>query len=397
MNRRIGGAPCFRPVRSLVATVLTLLIVLTVAWLAPRVDAVPQYAARTGMTCANCHFDPNGGGPRKEMGFLFARQRHDLAPDTTATGQSMAELSNRLSDWFYFGTNTRLLYLYDDPEAYGGVARDAISNFFQMQEALYTTVRPHERLLLHWTLDWNEFSGASTRDVYGMIDGLPAGAYVRAGRFRLPFGLRWEDHTSGTRYGFLQPEGGDVGGALPYDPRDPQAGVEIGAAPGRWFGAFSFTAGEFGYLGGDAHTLAAKWGVNVRPVQLAISGYDAFRSTDGSRALRWGAYGIFGWRELAVVAEVVGGENWNGGDPTTRVAGLSAEASYRIARPFTLLARYDFSDQNRDADGFAAERFGGEAIWTVVPFADVRLAYRRIIPETSGDVNQIQAQWHLYF
>jgi hypothetical protein len=360
-------------------------------------SAVPQFAARTGFTCGSCHFDRGGGGPRKEMGFLFARQRHDLAPDTTAIGQSMSELTNRLSDWFYFGTNTRLLYLYDDPEAYGSVERDRISNFFQMQSALYTTVRPHERLLLHWTLDYNEFSGASTRDVYGMIEGFPADGYVRAGRFRLPFGLRWEDHTTGTRYGFLAPESGDVGGALPYDPRAPQAGVEIGAVPGNWFGALSFTSGEFGYLGGDAHTLVAKWGVNYRPVQLAISGYDSYRSQDGSRALRWGAYGIFGWRDLALVAEVVGGENWNDDVSTTRIAALATEATWRFSRAVSVAARYDFSDRDRDTDGFAAERFGGEAIWTVVPFADLRIAYRRIIPETSGDVNQIQAQWHLYY
>jgi hypothetical protein len=397
MERRIDSGA--RRLAARITIALTgFAVALAVAVLALRpATAVPQYAARTGFACANCHFDRSGGGPRQEMGFLFAKQRHDLIPDTTAIGQSMSELSNRLSDWFYFGTNTRLLYLYDDPEEFGGIERDRISNFFQMQSALYATVRPHERLLLHWTLDYNEFSGSSTRDVYGMVEGFPAAGYLRAGRFRLPFGLRWEDHTTGTRYGFLAPESGDVGGALPYDPRDPQAGVEIGAAPGQFFGAASFTAGEFGYLGGDAHTIVAKLGANLRPVQFALSGYDAFRSTDGTRALRWGAYGILGWRDLAVVAELVGGENWDQSEPAQRVAALSTEATWRFSRALSVAARYDFSDQNRDADGFAAERFGGEAIWTVVPFADLRIAYRRVIPEASGDVNQIQAQWHLYY
>lgn len=30
-------------------------------------ESLPLYATRTGLLCASCHFDPNGGGPRNEL------------------------------------------------------------------------------------------------------------------------------------------------------------------------------------------------------------------------------------------------------------------------------------------------------------------------------------------
>lgn len=360
------------------------------------VAAVPTYAARTGFTCVTCHFDPNGGGPRKEMGFLFERQRHDLTPDPCQRWQGLAELTNRLSDWFYFGTNTRMLYLYDDADPYGALNPPAISTFFQMETALHATLRPHPNLLVSWTLDFGEFSGSKTRDAYGMIDGLPQGLYLRAGRFRNPFGLRQDDHTAATRFGFLNPASGSGGGVLPYDPREPQSGVEVGANPGMFFGSLALTNAR-GAFSDRVNTVALKWGVNHRPLQVGVSGYDAYLSSTGARNLRWGGYGLFGWRDLTVRGEIVGGEDRDPGGTVTRVAGTFVEADYRFRRWLLISGRYDFVDRNRDLPGFAAERFGGDAIFTPVPFADLRIGYRRIVPETAGDENQALAMWHFYY
>src|SRR5258708_14588061 len=47
-------------------------------------STVPLFAARTGLMCGTCHFDPNGGGPRNQYGFSFSRNRHspEAHPDT---------------------------------------------------------------------------------------------------------------------------------------------------------------------------------------------------------------------------------------------------------------------------------------------------------------------------
>ena len=52
---------------------------------------LPGYAARTGLDCRSCHFDPNGGGPRNGVGFLFALPGLDHArrfPPTDACSLS---------------------------------------------------------------------------------------------------------------------------------------------------------------------------------------------------------------------------------------------------------------------------------------------------------------------
>jgi len=48
---------------------------------APRVHALPEYAAYTGESCATCHVSPGGGGPRTLRGMLWAaRGRPDQVP-----------------------------------------------------------------------------------------------------------------------------------------------------------------------------------------------------------------------------------------------------------------------------------------------------------------------------
>ena len=66
--------------RRLVRVFPLLLLALSLGSLlvAKRAQTTPLWAARTGNLCGQCHFDPNGGGPRNDYGFMFARNRHSL-------------------------------------------------------------------------------------------------------------------------------------------------------------------------------------------------------------------------------------------------------------------------------------------------------------------------------
>ena len=66
---------------------------------ARRAQTVPLYAARTGLLCESCHFDPNGGGPRKEFGFAFARNRHRVEPEDTTSRWHDLDIGNRLLEY----------------------------------------------------------------------------------------------------------------------------------------------------------------------------------------------------------------------------------------------------------------------------------------------------------
>jgi hypothetical protein len=48
-------------------------------WLAPRpANALPKYAAETGLACGRCHVNPAGGGPRTAFGKAFAANGHKV-------------------------------------------------------------------------------------------------------------------------------------------------------------------------------------------------------------------------------------------------------------------------------------------------------------------------------
>ena len=67
------------------------------------------------------------------------------------------------------------------------------------------------------------------------------------------------------------------------------------------------------------------------------------------------------------------------------------------ARKVADLKPGDFADVYRSALGNASERFTVETDVTLVPFSDLKLSYRRIVPETSPDEHQMLAMWHFYF
>src|SRR6185295_5581818 len=98
-------------------------------------QSLPLYAARTGNKCMQCHFDPNGGGPRNDYGFLFARNRHSVAADTTGPFKDL-NLTNRVGENMpvYFGVNQRLMMLANHIEGNHGTL-DRLA-FFNMENAL---------------------------------------------------------------------------------------------------------------------------------------------------------------------------------------------------------------------------------------------------------------------
>ena len=97
-----------------------------------------------------------------------------------------------------------------------------------MQGALHVTFLPHKNLTVVMSRDFGEFSGDKTRDLFGMVQEAGGRFYLKAGRIRQLFGLRQDDHTAGTRAGFLRTASGGTFGLLPFDPRNVDSGFEAG-------------------------------------------------------------------------------------------------------------------------------------------------------------------------
>lgn len=397
-----------------------LVLASTVTLLWPRgAGTVPLYAARNGLNCQTCHFDPNGGGPRNDFGFAFARNRHEIVPEPEGSPWQDLELTNRIGDTMpvYLGVNQRFMALANNTETVDGIDR---LGFFNMENAIHVAFQPHRQLTLVYTTDAFDGGGqarAESKDAWGMISGLPLDGFVRAGRFRTPFGLRFDDHTVATRNGFL--DFGTMSRFLPYDPRDPDDGVEVGAGWGPMTGRIAFTNGGANVLFGDrAETKTVKLVYNVPAYQGGISFYDALdnRAPFGQlrRSTRWGYYGMTHWGPLAGLVEVGAGTDEGRpvapaviSGPKTNLLAWMAEVDYAPARWFNTRLRYDrlVTDRSTDdavRDARTHSRYALEAEYVPVPFAELRATLRRIDHEDEDaygfdDETQAYLQFHFSY
>jgi len=371
-------------------------------------QAVPLYATRTGLMCGNCHFDPNGGGPRKEFGFMYARNRHSLTPEDSTSQWHDLDVVNRLGDNvpIYIGVNQRFMLLANgtsDTQRFDQVG------FFSMENAFHLTFQPHSKLTLVYTRDGFD-SGSTTRDAFGMITAGPWNGYFKAGRFRTPFGLRMDDHTVATRNSFLDFYSGRS--FLPYDPRNPDMGLEIGAQGSRWFGRAAFTDGANHPLApeGRAQAKTLKLGYQTSWHQGAVSIYDDFRGGSagggpaGLRATRWGYYGLFHVGRIDALGELdAGTDEAVTGDKTNLLAGF-AELDYPPQRWINFRVRYDHLELDRSSDPAVRDlntfdRYSLEGEVVPVPFAELRWTVRRIDAKSSSlpDETQEYLQFHFSY
>jgi hypothetical protein len=372
-----------------------------------RAQTVPLYAARTGLMCESCHFDPNGGGPRNEFGFGFAKNRHTLAAEDSTSRWKDLTLTNRVGENIplYFGVNQRFMLLTNQHVQRGSIERLA---FFNMENGIHLAFQPHDMLTLVYTLDG--FAQAPdnivrSKEAFGMIGSPTLGGYLKAGRFRPPFGLRLDDHTVATRNGF-----GDLGTGgtfLPYDPRKVDMGVELGVEHGGWFGRAALTNGSATYVSTDPYSNASavKVGYNTSVYQGALSYYTQGASGPYSRSSRWGYYALTHHGPWALIGEVAAGNDQDrvSGGTRSLFAGFG-EVDYAPTRWSNLRARYDRQELDRGAGQPIKEqntfsRYSLEGEFVPVPFAELRWSFRYLDAKdpTQNDERQAFLQFHFSY
>lgn len=384
----------------------------------PRVaDTVPLYAARTGLMCQSCHFDPNGGGPRNDFGFAYAKNRHSLEAEDSTSKWHDLDLTNRVGDRMplYIGVNQRFMLLANSATKSDSIDR---TGFFNMERAIHITFQPHPKLTLVYTTDAfaeGPVSRAESKEAFGVI-GMPGGLYLKGGRFRNLFGLRMDDHTVATRNSFLDFTTVSGGSFLPYDPRFPDMGVEVGGDRGGFFGRASYTNGATDVFSFTpyAQTEAVKLGFNTSGYQGGVSFYDevdhtrVFDTGTGEaigwtqpRFTRWGYYTLTHYGRAALLGEIAAGTDDRDGAKTNLLAGW-VEADYAIERDISVRLRYDRVTLDRSTDDTIRDanthsRYAVEGEFVPVPFAELRWAVRYIDHAASDVKDEKQAFLQLHF
>jgi hypothetical protein len=352
-----------RPVASARLTLGAVLSAAALVMAVAPVRALPLYASREGTKCASCHFDPNGGGMRNEFGFNYDKNRHSMEEETKF---GSVDVDPQLNDWIRLGLDMRTVYIGEHFEGSSGFQT---YSFFPMQGNLRVAITPHEKLTVVGShgivVDEPGFpSPYLARELYAMVHDLPKGAFIQVGRFRVPFGLRQDDHTSFTR----APE------FLPYDSQKEDAGIALGSVGKNGWFEFSYTNGEAIPTLGEAQAVAGKVAWAFPFLQGGISGY---RDMGGVYdANRWSLYLTRTFRSLTLLGEYAGGTDESPiGDINNMAAFL--EADYRVSRGVNVRGKFDYLDPDRDRDRELTRRYLIDLDLEPLPFTQVKLSYRR--------------------
>ncbi len=338
----------------------SLLTVASLATVAPSANALPLYASREGRNCISCHIDPNGSAMRNDFGFNYGKNRHSMGEEER---WSKVTVNPQLNDWIRLGLDTRFMYVASHQD---GASKLGTSTFFPMEGTLRLSIDPVDYLTIvgaHGLVVQSPgFPDAYiARELYGLFHGFAKDLYVQVGRFRLPFGLHQEDHTSFTR-----------SYVLPYDSQREDAGIEVGAIGNTWFGEASFTNG------GDpfnqrASTFAAKVGRSSRAFQFGLSGYDQAHDS-APDDYRWSLYASTTRGQVTVLAEYVADDF----KPDESRKAAFTEVVYRLSRGVFLRAKLDyFGPVSGSLSEEVVRRYLAEVDINPMPFTNIKVSYRR--------------------
>lgn len=338
--------------------------------------AEPYLAVRSGLKCASCHFDPDGGGLRTAVGDAYARsQVARRALDTGAAGVWTGDLGNRLR----VGGDLRAGVDYVDMP--GG---DKASDFAVSRAGLYGAFEAIPNLLSVYVDEQVAPGAATAREIVGLLRPAKGRYTVKVGRFFLPFGLRLQDDTAFTR---------EITGITFATP---DTGAELGLELRNWSAQLAVTNGTGGGAEVDRGKQTSLSAVYVRPRWRLGASYNINNAALGDREM--GALfaglrtGPFAW--LAEVDHVTDATPQGDRDATVSLL----EGNWRLAAGQNLKLTYEFHDPPGDDD----ERERYSLVWELGPFQwlQTRLGVRsyRGIPQIPADNrDEFFAELHGYF
>jgi hypothetical protein len=349
---------------------VSLATLVAAAWTS-ALRAEPYIAVRSGLSCASCHVNRTGGGGRTGYGAGYGA---NTLPVKRIPGTPLFD--GAIGERLRVGADARGGYLGHVPEDGPYLGE------FQLFEAnLYAAVDLLPERLTFYVDEHVAPGGAANREAFGLLSARRAGAYVKAGRFFVPFGLRLLDDDAATRR------------ASGFTFENADTGVEVGADTGRWAGALSISNGTAGTGDEDNRKQYAGTGAWIGSwARVGLSAASNDLPGLSHRTLEEGFAGVHVDRLVLLVAYTRTVESDLEGE---RLRGEAAhlEADVALSRGFTLRAWKGAHDPDRNQPGDSLPQWGLGADVTPLPGLQVRGYWRQ---RDRGD-DEVRVEAHVYF
>ncbi|MCZ7584055.1 MAG: hypothetical protein M5R36_12350 [Deltaproteobacteria bacterium] len=278
----------------------------------------------------------------------------------------------------------------DDPELTPEEQPEG-STFYLMQAALHAKAQ----LLPIFQVVYSYDAAQNAVEAFGLIDELPGGLYLKAGRFILPYGLRFDDHTIFTR------------APLGFHNISQDSGVEIGVRPGPAFLVASLTNGNMGEQAMDrdkSHYAFTTQG-GVRFWKIGVGGSYFLNNREGFDRQVFGPWATFGWGPVALLAEFdvfkqeVPHETRPGELDDRIGSGSMAQADVKVIDGLYVQGRYSHMDTDWEVDETFMDQWAGGLLVYPIPYLQLQAQYRwnREPDLVEYDNNQVMIQGHFFF
>jgi hypothetical protein len=344
------------------------------------VFAEPYIAIREGLKCSACHSNKTGGGKRTRMGAGVGATDLPWRP-LDLEKEKLPSYFSVLNDRISFGGDFRVAYdatFSKESLASDSFETDKSNAYFQ-----------GDLVPSHVTFYVDESiapGGAQTREIFGLIHGIPGRTYIKAGKFLPPYGLRLEDDRAFIR---------EVTG---FNFNNPDTGIEFGTEPGNFSFAGAVTNGTSSISDSNkAKQVSATGGYIGNRFRIGGSGD---YNDSGSSTRKMGGV----WAGLSIQKFVVLGEaDWihdqfDNGEQSQLVT--YSELDYQFVHGWNFKVGYEYYDPNRDI----AENQRDRVIIGIEPFitsfVHLQLFYRfnQSIPQNiPQNADELELRFHIYF
>ncbi len=238
------------------------------ALLAPAARGEPYFSAWKGVSCGSCHINQTGGYARNDFGKSYGEGL--MTFDWEGIGEALKPILKPLDHRVAFGADLHLLYTanLDTPNP------NSLTNG---RQELYFAGYLNKSVAAVFT-----YRASGSREIYGLVSGLPADGYLKFGTFQLPYGLMLPDDQSYVRT------------PLGFSFERADTGVEAGLNPGPFF----LKAAVFDNHDTPADAgkiLSAYWGYSVP--EFAV-GQCFYNEPTGRGLNTTQRLGMFGWGRL---------------------------------------------------------------------------------------------------